>query len=167
MRYTGPMKIFLLAALCSLPFTSWAASGVLGPIQGMASVIDGDTLEIHGKRIRLHGMDAPEASQQCYINGKAWACGKTAAWELDKKIRGKTVSCEIKDMDKYGRFVADCKVAGVSVNGRQVEEGWAVAYARYSKAYIPNQERARAARRGIWSSQWASPEQYRRQNGRP
>jgi endonuclease YncB( thermonuclease family) len=32
---------------------------------GQASVIDGDTLEIHGMRIRLWGIDAPESSQLC------------------------------------------------------------------------------------------------------
>jgi endonuclease YncB( thermonuclease family) len=32
---------------------------------GRASIIDGDTLEIHGTRIRLWGIDAPENSQLC------------------------------------------------------------------------------------------------------
>ncbi len=35
----------------------------LADMTGQASVIDGDTIEVHGTRIRLHGIDAPESGQ--------------------------------------------------------------------------------------------------------
>jgi len=35
-----------------------------------ASVIDGDTIEVHGQRIRIHGIDAPESRQLCRLDGK-------------------------------------------------------------------------------------------------
>lgn len=163
-RYNMPMKTLLLMIFL-LPL-SVAAQPPAALVQGQASVIDGDTIDIHGQRIRLHGVDAPESSQLCYLNGKGWQCGKASAWELAKKTQGKTVSCQVKDKDRYGRLVADCLVGGKSVNAQQVEEGWALAYAKYSKDFVPHQERARAARRGIWSSQWSSPEQFRRQKGK-
>lgn len=155
------MKI-IFALFLIFPLQAVAQQGVPAIVQGQASVIDGDTLDIHGQRIRLHGIDAPESSQHCYLNEKAWRCGKASAWELDRKTANKLVVCHVKDKDHYGRLIADCLVDGVSVNGQQVEEGWALAYERYSKDFAPNQARARAAGRGIWSSKWSSPEQYRR-----
>ena len=53
---------------------------------GVASVIDGDTIEVHGQRIRLHGIDAPESRQLCRLDGKPWQCGKDAANALAEKI---------------------------------------------------------------------------------
>ncbi len=47
----------LIIALCLL------ASPALADVTGGAQVIDGDTLEIHGQRIRFHGIDAPESRQ--------------------------------------------------------------------------------------------------------
>ncbi len=53
---------------------------------GVASVIDGDTIEVHGQRIRLHGIDALESRQLCRLDGKPWQCGKDAANTLAGKI---------------------------------------------------------------------------------
>ncbi|WP_227440919.1 thermonuclease family protein [Methylobacterium sp. W2] len=70
------------------------------PITGRASVVDGDTLDIGGTRIRLHGIDAPESGQLCHRrSGEAFRCGQAAALALADRIGSATVSCDPRDTD--------------------------------------------------------------------
>lgn len=116
----------LMAALCA-PVGAQAASQ--GTITGTASVIDGDTIEIHGKRIRLHAIDAIESRQKCLLpNGKEWRCGTDAANALAQKIGRSPVECRVNDTDRYGRFVAKCYQKGEDLNAWLVANGWAVSY---------------------------------------
>ena len=82
------------------------ASALMGP----ASVIDGDTINIRGQRIRLHGIDAPESAQSCRDGqGRDYRCGQKATSALAEKIGKQTVSCEQRDIDRYKRVVAVCR----------------------------------------------------------
>src|SRR4029450_10000064 len=81
-------------------------------LTGRASVIDGDTIEIHGQRIRLFGIDAPESRQTCEAAGQTWRCGQQAALALAEFIDQRTVTCGKRDTDRYGRIVAVCR-AGI------------------------------------------------------
>ncbi len=96
----------LIAGLCLL------ATPALADVVGVPSVIDGDTIEVHGQRIRLHGIDAPESRQLCRLDGKTWQCGKDAANALAKKIARRPVNCEELDRDRYKRIIARCVVGG-------------------------------------------------------
>ena len=132
------------------------------PLQGRASVIDGDTIEIHGTRIRLHGVDAPEAAQTCTDgNNRSIRCGTLAARALADKIGSAPLSCVPLDRDVYGRTVARCMAGTENINAWLVENGWAVAYRSYSSDYIPHELRARAARRGVWRGSFVPPAEYR------
>ena len=131
-------------------------------IAGQASVIDGDTIEIHGVRIRLFGIDAPEGRQVCQDSeGRDYRCGQRAALALSNKIGRHTVSCVERDVDRYHRVVAVCSVSGSDVNAWMVRRGWAIAYRYYSEDYVPQEEEAESARAGIWAGSFTRPYEWR------
>lgn len=131
-------------------------------IVGRASVIDGDTMEVRGVRIRMQGIDAPESSQTCERDGQPYRCGQQAANHLDGLAGGKSVRCLEETKDKYGRTVAVCFAGDLDLNGRMVEEGWAMAYRQYSTAYVPNEDRAKAAKKGVWAGTFQMPSDFRK-----
>ncbi len=133
-------------------------------ISGIASVIDGDTIEIHGQRIRLHAIDAIESRQRCYRpEGKVWNCGKDASFALADRIGRTPVFCNVRDIDRYGRLVAVCSQDGEDLNAWMVANGWAVAYRRYGRDYVKQEDRARRTGLGIWASEFMMPWDWRRQ----
>lgn len=141
----------------------FAGGALAETLTGRASVIDGDTIEIHGQRIRLFGRDAPEGGQTCLsAAGKAWRCGTAAAREVDALTRGKTVSCEMRDIDRYGRIVAICSAGGHDIARVLVEQGLAVAYRRYSHDYIASEDKARSAGSGMWGGTFQMPYEWRK-----
>jgi endonuclease YncB( thermonuclease family) len=131
-------------------------------IVGQASVIDGDTIEIHGTRVRLFGIDAPEGDQTCRVKGEPFRCGQQAAFALADKIKGHTVECQPKDQDQYGRIVAVCFVGTQDINGWMVEHGWALAYRQYSTDYVSQERNATNSKRGIWQGEFQVPWEPRR-----
>jgi endonuclease YncB( thermonuclease family) len=91
---------------------------------GVASVIDADTIEIQGQRIRLHGIDAPEGGQTCLdAAGRNWRCGQRAALALQDLIGRRTVTCDERDVDRYGRIVGRCLVGDLAINEWLVAQG--------------------------------------------
>ncbi|UGB26240.1 thermonuclease family protein [Methylorubrum sp. B1-46] len=132
-------------------------------INGRASVIDGDTLDIRGTRFRLQGVDTPESAQMCGdANGKDYPCGRRAAFALSDKIGHGNVACEVVDKDRYGRSVAVCRTGGEDLNAWLVAQGWGMAYRQYSTAYVRHEEEAKAEKRGIWVGQFTPPWDWRR-----
>src|SRR5258708_22066748 len=141
-------------------------------LAGQASVIDGDTLEIHRTRIRLWGIDAPESSQLCRGDDSLqYRCGAKAANDLDAFIARRPVSCTPISLDQYRRTVATCSAAGADVGEWLVRSGLALDWPQYSKGkYDAAQRDAEHADRGMWAGSYVEPWLYRaciRANGRP
>lgn len=138
-----------------------------GAIVGRVSVIDGDTIEMHGKRIRLWGIDAPESAQQCEKAGKKWLCGAESAKAMQEFIRQYLVACYDKGRDKYDRMLGQCFVGQIDINGWSVKNGWSYAYRQYTNTYASRESMARFQSKGVWQDKHAmKPWEWRRlQNG--
>lgn len=116
-------------------------------ISGVASVVDGDTIEIHGERIRLAGFDAPESGARCG-RSNVYALAANA---LADHIASRTITCTVTGRDAYGRITADCSADGVDLGDHLVRAGWARDWPRYSNGrYAAVEAQARAAQAGVW-----------------
>lgn len=134
-------------------------------ISGRASVIDGDTLDIHGKRIRLIGIDAPESRQTCTAKdtGATIRCGQIAAFHLADMIGAASLRCETSGRDKYRRTLARCSLRGQDIGGMMVRGGWALPYLRDGKAYATDKAFAKARKNGLWNTSFQEPWVWRAQ----
>ena len=122
-----------------------------------------DTLEIAARAVRLEGIDAPEQRQACRRNGRRYQCGVAATQALRRRIGAGRVTCTIGGRDTDGRSLGICQAAdGTDLNGWVVEQGWALAYRRYSARYAPQEDRAKAAHPGLWAGQFVPPWAWRR-----
>jgi len=145
---------------------SWAVGGrsddQLANLVGVAKVVDGDTLVINGTRIRLEGIDAPEAGQTCKrrLLG-AWACGAEATNALAHLVQDKQVRCEPRGLDKYGRTLAVCFLDQQDVNAWMVRQGLAWAFIKYSTSYVKEEAEAKSLRIGVWQGEATPPWEYR------
>jgi endonuclease YncB( thermonuclease family) len=139
--------------------------GAQAPIIGVPSVIDGDTIEIHGQRIRLFGIDAPEGSQLCTRpNGERWRCGQQSSFALADRIGRAPIRCEQRDIDRYGRVVAVCFEGAEDLDRWMILNGWAVAFRRYSRDYVTDEASAKRYRINIWSGEFDMPWDWRVQH---
>ncbi|MCE6951959.1 thermonuclease family protein [Cereibacter sphaeroides] len=150
----------LLVILLLLPLPAAATS-----LEGRARVIDGDTIEIEGARVRLFGIDAPETAQTCEAAGTDWPCGRWATETLRARLRDRPVRCEGDERDRYGRLLANCSVEGEDLGAWLVRSGAAFAYRRYSSRYVEDEAHASMARAGVWSGRSERPEEFRHSGG--
>ncbi len=162
--------LLLLLAVALVAYIGWnelrgrPQPGALPDIVGTASVIDGDTIIIHGMHIRLVGIDAPESGQSCEADGAKYLCGQKAAFVL-YMLKDKTVTCQ----RTYKRPLARCFVCvakgrqrcDTDIQSAMVRQGWAITYRRYSKDYVADEDAAHQARLGIWAGTFVEPEIWR------
>ena len=144
--------------------------------KGLAKIIDGDTVHINSKKIRLEGIDAPEIRQQCQkvfleisvIVGfnlkKDYPCGVISKEKLINKINKSKINCISSGRDRYKRYLATCYKDKINLNKWMVRNGLAVAYKRYSKDYLGDEIYAKENKLGLWKGSFIRPEKWRKLN---
>lgn len=110
------------------------------------TITDGDTIKQGGMTYRLWGIDAPETKQDC---PDGWPAGRMATTRLLELTAGRSIVCQERDKDRYGRTVAICKAGGEDVGAILVREGLAWAFVRYSQDYVEQEAKAKAERLGV------------------
>ena len=156
------MKKLILITIILL---SLNAKAISSEIYGIPVITDGDTIKISNNKIRLHGIDAPEKNQKCNKNEKEYNCGTIATEALINKISKNAVNCFIqKNKDRYNRFIGVCFVGQEDLNKWMVRNGYAIAYRRYSKDYILDEEYAKTKKLGLWSGTFLKPKKWRKLN---
>jgi endonuclease YncB( thermonuclease family) len=152
--------VVLAVLLAAYAYKHWEPRS---PLIGRARVIDGDTVDISGTRVRLEDIDAPEANQTCVDSkGQAWPCGKIATDQLRAHVNGREVNCRPSGFDRYRRVLAVCSLPdGSDVNAWMVRQGWALATG-FLKTYGSEEAEAEAAKRGIWAGRFVPPVEWRR-----
>ena len=135
-------------------------------IRGRAHIVDGDTIDVAGHRIRLEGIDAPESGQWCPKRHLGtWPCGKAATRKLKELIADRPVTCDDVGRGKHGRVIGICRIDGQDINALMVRSGYAWAFVKYSHSYVSEESKARMSRIGIWSGAPAIPAWQYRERG--
>lgn len=76
-------------------------------------------------------------------------------------IGERPVTCIPDGRDRYRRVLAHCTAGGEDIGRAMVRDGWALAFVRYSREYIADQEAARQAGVGLWAMAFELPWQWR------
>ena len=152
------------------------SNSIAEEISGIPKVVDGDTVHINNNKFRLEGIDAPEIRQQCkkeslkisYIIGftfyKDYSCGKVSKEKLITKISESEIRCISTTKDRYKRYIATCFKGKTNLNQWMVRNGFAIAYRRYSKKYVPDEVFAKENKLGLWQGKFMEPEKWRKLN---
>jgi len=133
-----------------------------GP-DGRVRVIDGDTIDVGGERVRLFGIDAPERDQLCWeADGSAVRCGEWSGRVLARFAEGRRAECEAIRPDRYGRTLATCTVRGVDLGETLLRNGVVLTYSGETLRDYPEFEKeAELLGRGLWAWRHDDPAAFR------
>ena len=157
-------------------FLIFFSNTIAEEISGVPKIIDGDTVHINNFKFRLEGIDAPEMRQQCkkeflkissiigFTFYKDYNCGKVSKEKLIIKINGSKIKCIFTTKDRYKRYIATCFKGKINLNQWMVRNVFAIAYRRYSKKYVIDEDFAKENKLGLWQGKFMNPEKWRKLN---
>lgn len=136
---------------------------------GVAKVIDGDSLSVDDREVRLFGIDAPEYHQSCFdAKKREYSCGKISQQFLYDLINGKKVVCHYAEKDKYNRYLGKCEISKISINQEIIKNGMAVIYNFTESDDVMDalESKAKEQKIGIWQGAFQLPKDYRKSHPR-
>lgn len=138
--------MFPIVCFFLLPLSLFAFSAKV------VKISDGDTITIlqnkEQTKVRLYGIDAPEKKQDY---------GQRSKQFLASLIAGQVVEVEPKGKDRYKRTLGIIHYKGQDINAQMVLNGYAWAYAKYSRIYVDQERLARENKLGLWQSSDPTP----------
>jgi endonuclease YncB( thermonuclease family) len=149
--------LFAGAALIAARMEDFAATEISGAVR----VVDGDSLAMGARRLRLKGIDAPELKQRCLKDGLDYGCGLESAAHLRNLVGSTPVDCKGEGVDRYGRDLVRCRSGDIDLNAAMVRSGHAVAF----RDYVLAEAEARSARAGLWAGEFEQPKEWRAVHG--
>ena len=137
---------------------------IISSVTSSVKITDDDSIKIGKRLIRPQGIDAPELKQKCKKKNLEYSCGIDSKNFLKNLVKDFDLKCKYKELDRYNRILGMCFVKGVNINEQMVENGWALAYRKYNKIFIENENNARKNLRGIWAGDFEKPWDWRKKN---
>ena len=157
------MTFFHYALAIGLVVFLTPSMAISDDLKGKPRIVDGDTIWIGPTKIRLHGIDAPESKQTCQKSDVSeYRCGEMATFSLAEIIETHWITCKGETVDLYKRRISICYAGPYDINAEMVRRGWALAYRRYSKDYVDEEEDASSRKAGMWQGEFMKPWEWRR-----
>jgi endonuclease YncB( thermonuclease family) len=130
---------------------------------GEVRVLDGDTLRLGDRVLRLAALEVPDRGRATCRDGAGQAadCAGLAAESLARLVADRALECRVQGRDRFGRGLGTCRAGGVELNASLVAAGWALAEAGAQPALGAVEAGARRAGRGLWAAGVSPPERWR------
>ena len=158
--FLNKIKLFLVISICLIFFFLTYFDVKSSELK----IIDGDTINLNGEKIRFSGIDTPEIKQKCTKNNEVIMCGIQAKELLINKIKNNKINCVREGKDQYKRTLAECFVNDLSLSSYLVKSGYAFAYRKFSNKFIEDEDFARSNKLGMWSMNFEYPWDWRKKN---
>ncbi|MEX2650337.1 MAG: hypothetical protein WD673_15110 [Alphaproteobacteria bacterium] len=140
-------------------------------IAGFGAAIDGDSLIVEDREVRLFGIDAAEADQECQewqgSRQVSYPCGAMATALLESLVSDRQVHCVARGPAEAEIVIAICFAAGIDLADSMAWSGWVVADRTVTPRYVAASETARQAQRGLWGGMFDEPSAWRARTGEP
>jgi len=132
------MVLGMRALALAVALTTAVAALAQDDVIGVARVIDGDTIEVAGRKFRLEGLHAPEVDQPG---------GAAATNFMRDLLAGKRVACAPTGARSYDRLIAVCRLSDAGdIAAALVKAGLGRDCERYSNGRYAQLETAAAER---------------------